>query len=248
MEYKYKPPTYNHGNRCGHLPEFPTFYERSPNKKKTYEVIHTAHENLKKYYHEPKKYLNGIHHSRYYVDNGSVCHMKTQRSESREAVARVLGLIIDCCDLETMRSVVYKDGKATNISLLYIAMFLGLTYKRVYRALRVLQQNEYITFDYQSRYIGDKFVKIVAIKKISRKAFIDLDVSTLKLEMALHHARTKHETRVSPRGGGPRVSSPVKSIGTVIQQVPQIKQFKTAEEARANVFRLLAKHRKPPPS
>ena len=247
-EYVYTSPSFTHGNRCGHMPAYPTLFERNPEKKATYEIIHTAHEKLKDYYWKPKEYLDSIRHARFHIDGNQVYAMKQQRSESREVTNRVLGLLIDYCDVGTMTSIHFTNGKREAVSLLFIAMFLGIKYQRVARIIKLLKKSHLIEVEHRSCYIGGKFVKIVAIKHISRRLFRDLGISQLKIEEAIHYARTRHEkrdrkeTRVNYRP--PSRFSP-QCMGDIIRQI-QPDKMPSIEESVAATKAILAKHKKPP--
>lgn len=243
-EYVYTSPTFTHGNRCGHMPAYPTLYERSPDKKKTYDIIHTAHEHLKDYYWQPTDYLASIRHSRFHVDGNQIYAMKQQRSESREVTNRVLGLLADYCDLETMTAIHFKDGKREPVSLLFVAMFLGIKYQRVARVIKLLKKSHLIEVEHRSCYIGGKFVKIVAIKHISRRLFRELGISQLKIEEAIHYARTKHEKREKKQEIVPRIFTAepmhISSLINPNQSIP------SKEESIASCKAILDKFKKPP--
>ena len=255
MEYIYKAPTYNHGNRCGHVVAFPRLYERAEHKAKTYSTIHTALNALPEFYSNCKKYLQELNYNRYHRDKNDQCviwAMNRQRSELREAVARVAGLLIDCCDYETMEAVVFRNGTREPITLAYIAMFFAMSYKRVYRALRCLRKSGYVELEYRSRYIGNKFVKIVAIKRISQKLFTHLGVSHLKLQEDIHRARTKHERREHGQKQQQSVydrrnSTPRQACDIIQAKLEATTHIPTIEESVAATKSILAKFKKPPP-
>lgn len=197
MEYVYKAPKYTHGNRCGHVPEFPRLYENNSLKTK-YDSIEIASKSIKAYYYDPSKYLKEIKLNRYNRDENDkriVWAKNKHRSESREAVCLVLDYLVHHCDMSTHEAIRFEDGKRIPPTLSFLAMFFSMSYTRVYRALKILRESGYITLVYQSRYIGKKFVKIPAIKYISDKLFLACGISMLKLSSDTHFATTRHEKR-----------------------------------------------------
>ena len=138
--YKYTPPKFTHGNRCGHDPFHPSLYSRPEGKKKTYSMIHEAIQNTQKFYYDPKKYLRSLYESRVKENNGILQRLSEQRSESREMVASIVAYLIDRLDLSSMTAVKFKNGQKCDISLLDIAADLKANYIRVYRALRLLRE------------------------------------------------------------------------------------------------------------
>lgn len=253
MEHVYQSPSYSHGNRCGHVAAWPMLYQRSERKAATYATLHTALDNLSVYYSDPSKYLKSLKHTRYNRDKNDariVWPKNQQRSESRESCARILGLLIDCCDYKTMQVVRFKNGKPEPITLLYIAMYFGISYQRVYRALKCLRDAGYVQFEYRSCYIGQQFIRIPAIKFLSRKVFTDLGISHLKLELDMHHARTRGEKRPRPTHTSSRqtFSKPIQTAGELIRaKLATMTDIPPAEDSIAAAKRKLA-HFKPPPS
>lgn len=179
---------YTYGNHCGHVPEEPRLYIRPAYKKKTYDILTDAQDNLSKYYDEPKKWLTNIDETRFNGETGN--RMGQQRTESREAVAAVAGVILDHLDLDTMNVVKYKKGKPFDMSIYDIAEKSNLNYERCWRALMVLQNGSYVT-SHQEK------VKVVALKRVSLQLLYDLGISGLRV----HRCRgKKHKALEMQRG------------------------------------------------
>jgi hypothetical protein len=184
--YSYKAPTYDFGNKCGHDQKLPRLFERPAHWKKTYSIIHDATDNLKKYYSSPHEFLHKIRHNRYKTVNNEAVSLGVQRTESREIVSAVTGLLINYLDLESM-SVYNKKDKY--MSILDIATRLNVGYIRVWRALKILQKAGYVTFEHRSFYINQKYIPRIAIKRISEVLFTDLGVPRFRVQEERHHKR-----------------------------------------------------------
>lgn len=180
--------SYTYGNHCGHVPESPRLYTRPAYKKKTYDILTDAQDNLKSYYFEPKKWLTNIDETRFRVTTGD--RMGQQRTESREAVAAIAGVILDHLDLDTMNVVKYKKGKPRDMSIYDIAEKANLTYERCWRALMVLQNSSYVTSQQEK-------VNVVALKRVSLQLLHHLGISGLRVHLC---RGKKHKALEMQRG------------------------------------------------
>lgn len=217
--FGYKAPKYAHGNRCGHMSDFPRLYERPDRQKKTYSVIHDALDALPLFYKSPKDYLAKIRHQRFKTKDDEAIAMNQQRSESREAVGLVTGYIINHLDLASMRLIRYKNGKPQNPSILDIASDLHIGYRRAQRALATLHKSGYISLEYQSFYINNKFIPRTAIKRVNQSLFIDLGVTCLRINEARHFAQKSPESKRRIRGHSrSRNYSPMRTFGEIISE------------------------------
>lgn len=225
MSYLYQAPKHFTGNRCGHVPQAPRFYVRTG--KKTYGSIHMALQNLPEYYKNPTTYLDSIRHMRFNCskhDVRCVWAKSKQRTESREAVSAVAAFFINHCDFATLKCVKFRNGKPEAVSLLDAATVLNMSYERVYRTTKVLQQAGYLIMDSKPKkfYRYGKAVFITAIKYLSRKFFQELGVSHMRLEREINFALTKGEKRSSKQKKNtsfPRKRSFPKTIGQIVSQL-----------------------------
>jgi len=208
--------SYNYGNRCGHVPNSPRLYVRPAFKKKTYDILTDAQKNLAEYYSDPKNWLKNIEESRFDVDKGH--SMGQQRTESREAVAAVTGVILDHLDLDTMNIVRYKQGTPKNMSIYDIAEKAGINYDRCWRALMVLQNASYVTSKQAQ-------IKEIALKRVSLTLLHHLGISALRVHLC---RGKKHKSLEMKRGE------------TAIQNNPQLKKaMKSLKEALCKPIKTL---------
>jgi len=175
------------GNKCGHNPIAPRFYERPTASKLAYDILETAKNNLKHYYYHPTRWLEHIEFSR---DTD-----RQQRTESREAVAAVSQVLFDHVDLISLKIVQYfGEGTFRHMSVKTIAEKAKIGCRRCLRAIETLKRAGYLELEYRRKVDKEgNLVPLVAIKRLSRRFFTHLGVSMEKLHRCRVHAEKQLE-------------------------------------------------------
>jgi hypothetical protein len=115
------------GNRCGHNPLSPRFFEPPEHHKPRPGILRKLTEKLSSYYDSPAKILPSLN-----LANGKDSQ---QRSERREACLQLLSCLIHFLDLLTLRvGIPQQNGTFAGLSLPYLANLSGLELRRAERA------------------------------------------------------------------------------------------------------------------
>ncbi|MCP5449744.1 MAG: replication protein RepA [Gammaproteobacteria bacterium] len=120
------------GNRCGHDPATPRWFEPPPQHAARPKILLQLQERVRAYFDDPKVLpsLNAA--------NGSP---RQQRSERREACLDLLGALVHYLDLATLRvGIPQADGTLQGLSLAFLAEKAGLGRRRAERACRDLRR------------------------------------------------------------------------------------------------------------
>ena len=120
------------GNRCGHDPATPRWFEPPPQHAARPKILLQLQERVRAYFDDPKVLpsLNAA--------NGSP---RQQRSERREACLDLLGALVHYLDLATLRvGIPQADGTILGLSLAFLAEKAGLGRRRAERACRDLRK------------------------------------------------------------------------------------------------------------
>ena len=120
------------GNRCGHDPTAPRWFEPPPQHANRPKILRQLQERVRAYFDDPKVLpsLNAA--------NGSP---RQQRSERREACLDLLGALVHYLDLATLRvGIPQADSTILGLSLAFLAEKAGLGRRRAERACRDLRK------------------------------------------------------------------------------------------------------------
>ena len=120
------------GNRCGHDPAAPRWFEPPPQHAARPKILLQLQERVRAYFDDPKVLpsLNAA--------NGSP---RQQRSERREACLDLLGALVHYLDLATLQvGIPQADGSIQGLSLAFLAEKAGLGRRRAERACRDLRK------------------------------------------------------------------------------------------------------------
>ena len=120
------------GNRCGHDPAAPRWFEPPPQHAARPKILLQLQERVRAYFDDPKVLpsLNAA--------NGS---SRQQRSERREACLDLLGALVHYLDLATLQvGIPQADGSIQGLSLAFLAEKAGLGRRRAERACRDLRK------------------------------------------------------------------------------------------------------------
>ena len=135
------------GNRCGHDPATPRWFEPPPQHAARPKILLQLQERVRAYFDDPKVLpsLNAA--------NGSP---RQQRSERREACLDLLGALVHYLDLATLRvGIPQTDGSTQGLSLAFLAEKAGLGRRRTERACRDLRHAGLVTVYPRAQSTGD---------------------------------------------------------------------------------------------
>ncbi len=135
------------GNRCGHDPAAPRWFEPPPQHAARPKILLQLQERVRAYFDDPKVLpsLNAA--------NGSP---RQQRSERREACLDLLGALVHYLDLATLRvGIPQADGTLQGLSLAFLAEKAGLGRRRAERACRDLRRAGLVTVYPRAQSTGD---------------------------------------------------------------------------------------------
>ena len=227
------------GNRCGHDPELPRYFEPSQEHKLRPSVIQYAINNLKNFYSNPTKWLKSLRLTRSSV--------RQERSEAREADASVLGVILHYVDLSSLR-VGFHDNAGDFIALdmRFLARQVGWRtkeddekdierikkglnprekgIKRLWRSIARMKKAGYLTVHEQfkiQKVEGEetKYKGLAAIRTLSRKLFIELGISDLHLDRKRKEASKRLKEK--KREYLTKIEKLVKSSQEALRSAPQ---------------------------
>jgi hypothetical protein len=226
------------GNRCGHVPDEPRFFNRPDHHKRRPSVLENAIEKLKDVYRRPKKFFKKL--ATFHP------HDRQVRSERREAIASVFQVLLHYLDLSTLRVGFWADNKFVPLDLVYIAKKASIGLLRARRAISDLVQAGYIKTSRQFDKKEDgSFAGLPAIREISVQAFIDLGADMQKLFFSREWKRKEQEKAVAKKSYK-KLSGIIKAVtsfgGRIISSNKRHHQLST-EEAKALTSRALELHR-----
>jgi hypothetical protein len=128
------------GNRCGHDPRVPRWFEPPPEHKERPPIIVKWIDRLKQFYRDPNRIpslANALLGRKRAADPEGDHKSRQMRSERREACCDLLGAIAHYCDLPTLcLSVPQPDGSLLPLTLETLAERAGLGLRRAERAMR----------------------------------------------------------------------------------------------------------------
>jgi hypothetical protein len=169
------------GNRCGHDPLNPRQFTPPQHHRPRPKIIQEAIKRLGRYYWAPAEVFPVLN-----LVNGS---KNQQRSERREACRLVKSFLLHYMDIKTLKvGIPQPDGSIMGISVAYIASALGMTAKRVQRAMSDLVKAGMVIVEQKKVQNGKSYLSYPAIRKISYSFF-----KALGLEKWLNRERKKRE-------------------------------------------------------
>lgn len=153
------------GNRCGHDPANPRWFEPPEKHKERPGVLRKLIERIRGYYADPQKTLPAL--------NAVNESDRQQRSERREAEVSLLGCLLHYTDLVTLRvGIPQPDGSFRGLTMEFLAEISGLGLRRAERAIHDLAAAGIITIHPIAQRLGDCIYKgYAAIRAISRSLF-----------------------------------------------------------------------------
>jgi hypothetical protein len=184
------------GNRCGHDPAKPRWFEPPKKHADRPGVLRKLIERIREYYPAPAKTLPALN-----AVNGSD---RQQRSERREACVDLLGCLLHYTDLVTLRvGIPQADGSFQGLTMEFLAETSGLGLRRAERAIHDLEAAGIVSIHPVAQRLEDCTYKgIAAIRAISRALF-----DAFGLGKWLRHEREKaakrrekKQRKADPRG------------------------------------------------
>ena len=158
-----RPPSARHrpssGNRCGHDPLRPRWFEPPAHHAPHPRIITRLEEAVRAYFADPAVFpsLNAA--------NGSA---RRQRSERREGCLALLGALVHYLDLVTLRvGVPQADGSFEGLTLEFLAEKAGLGLRRAERACRDLRKAGLVeVYPIARKTDGDRHKGLPAIRRL----------------------------------------------------------------------------------
>jgi hypothetical protein len=171
------------GNRCGHDPACPRWFEPPPHHAPHPKILVKLQEAVRAYFADPTVLpsLNAA--------NGSA---RQQRSERREACLALLGVLIHYLDLVTLRvGIPQADGTFKGLTLEFLAERAGLSLRRAERACRDLRKAGLVeVYPIAQKTEGDRYKGLPAIRRLPISLF-----KVFGLSRWLQHERDKAASR-----------------------------------------------------
>lgn len=183
------------GNRCGHDPAKPRWFEPPESHAARPGVLRKLIERIRGYYDAPQvtlPALNAVNESD-----------RQQRSERREACVDLLGCLLHYTDLVTLRvGIPQADGSFQGLTMQFLAETSGLGLRRAERAIHDLAAAGILSIHPIAQSLGDCVYKgFAAIRAVSRSLFDAFGLgSWLRHERDRAVARRrKKERKADPR-------------------------------------------------
>lgn len=177
------------GNKCGHDPNNPRFYEPPAAGRTLPDVLEIAKRNLVNFYYFSSERLQQLRLLRGTVSS------RQYRSESREAISAVLGAILHHTDLKTFLVGRYdsKTGQVTPIKIETIANYAKIGLKRCKRVIQLLNQCGYLELRRRSSFDSNNhsYIGLSSVKRVTIPLFFHLGISRLKLDKAITYAKNQ---------------------------------------------------------
>jgi hypothetical protein len=208
------PPCQRSGNRCGHDPRSPRWFQPPPEHGERPTIIVKWIERAKQFYDNPGRIpslANALFGRKVAADPEGDHKPRKMRSERREACCDLLGSIAHYCDLPSLcLSVPQPDGSLLPITMELLADRAGLGLRRAERAMRDIVSGGLIGVHPRAEpqpdgtYIGRAAIRVVP------PSFFGL----FGLEERLEHDRRRiSQKRIEARGG----ATPTRTAGARIR-------------------------------
>ncbi|CAI8982806.1 replication protein RepA [Methylocaldum szegediense] len=153
------------GNRCGHNPAKPRWFDPPQKHADRPHVLRKLIERIRDYYSSPQKTLPGL--------NAVNESDRQQRSERREACICLLGCLLHYTDLVTLRvGIPQSDGSFQGLTMEFLAKTSGLGLRRAERAIHDLAAAGIVSIHPIAKRLDDCAYKgFAAIRAVSRSLF-----------------------------------------------------------------------------
>lgn len=213
------------GNKCGHNPLCPRLFERDTGQKKPPLAIQIASTNASYYYENSDDYLLNLQYAR---DSS-----RAIRTERREAVASVLRVLLNHCDMENLKVSQYHSKGESPISVKSIANKAMIGYRRCLRVIEDLKRARYLTMQYRHKHTSEGVVPLVAIKKLSAQLFYDLGVPRdIFFKCQSHVSKGLKKASKSAKKLGFRLGGLISNLSALSTKQTRVQAKCTVEESR----------------
>lgn len=179
---------FSSGNRCGHMPHQPRLQLDKPIADNVPYLLRKASELLPKWYWDTA--------CRFKILKIGSCSERRIRSEFREAIIKVLLVLIKYLDLSSMRIGVPGAQGFTPFTLSFLADQAGISFKRTQRVIATLTKSGLIKAK-RYCYIDDRTGqhRSYTIRTLARALFIALgiDAKTIKKGVKASRERIKRK-------------------------------------------------------
>lgn len=230
------------GNRCGHVPSAPRFFNPPDYHKPRPSVLEHAIARLKDVYYQPKKFFQKL--ATFHPNN------RQKRSERREAAVSVAQVLLHFLELSTLRVGFHAESlEFIALDLEYIAKKAGISFLRAKRAIADLVKAGYIKV---SRRFDKKedgsFAGLPSIREISIQFFIDLGIDVKQLLFARDWKRKKQE-KARAKATQKKLSGLLQAAVALNTNKPvghSVKKQKATAVTKAQIEQALALHQLDP--
>lgn len=202
------------GNRCGHDPKNPVLkpkHRKAPDNSPF--ILRTAEKLLETFYENPNLLLAlriGRHSPIQPHHNPHKTEPTTNRairSERREAIQRVLSLLLSMVDLASLRVGFYDSASGAFIlpDTYWMAEQLGMGYQRLIRVLRALQDAGFLETTERSEMLADDrgcvaYRGRTAVRRLTSELFYALGISKKELERERQRASERQKKKREKEG------------------------------------------------
>lgn len=178
---------------CVHDALKPIFYTPPVHHKKRPGIIEEAKSLLENAYHKPKKILAKLFHNK-----------KKKKSSRREAIIRVLQVMLQYLDMETLEIGFYDNSSTfVRLDVNYIARQANIAVIRAKRALSDIMKAGYLEAKRQFKQDEDKrYFALTSIRKFTVAFFMELGIGHFKFFSAREWKRKKNEKHLLKQGRG----------------------------------------------
>jgi len=204
------------GNRCGHAPDAPRFFNPPDHHKRRPAVLDRAIDQWEVVYCKAKKFFRKL--ATTHADGRQV------RSERREAIAAVSQVLLHYLELSTLKVGFYVGlNKFIHLDIEYIAKKANLSFSRAKRAISALAEAGYIkiTRQYKKKEDGT-FDGEPSIREIAVQFFIDLGMDVQKLFFARDYKRKKEE-KAQAKGALKKLKGIVQAVSSFSSRIDSSK-------------------------
>lgn len=176
-----------YGNRCGHNRCHPHFLTL-PKQKTRPVLLRQSEERLKEFFFEPRKYLRRFYWQRRHEKRSLL------RSESREALCRLLIVMLNLCNLASLEiGVPTIHHQIQPVKLETLAKKAELGKRRAERAFKLLKQLGYIKVHKQPIETNDGWVSLSSVKSFTMDFFLDLGFARDSIKQSIKRAKQRWE-------------------------------------------------------
>jgi hypothetical protein len=207
-------------NFCDHHPNNMRGFDRPSEHKKRYQAIEECIEKLNQALETPRQILKNLFYPQ-----------KKKRSQRREAIVRVLQVMLHYMDMESFQVGFLNDKlEFIRFDLKKIAQYAKINFSRAKRAIKDIECAGYIKIQEQYETLADGSKRaLAAIKTFTRKFFREIGIDHLKLFQQREHKRKENEKKFLPRAK--EMWNQLLAMGKGLNNIP----FSQESELRKNL-------------